>query len=144
MAHKFRTLVLTEELGFIPSPHMVAQKHPWLQFQWIQLLPLVSEGTGPTCGTQTYMWAKHWHIKINSISSETIPVPSRPAAYLSIYCYLFSSSMSSSNSVYFSAQKWQILVMYLNKQMNNKIKEERQEEVKWQRFPYYKRQKEPT
>lgn len=32
--------------------------------------------------------------------------------------------------------------MYQDKQMDNKTKEETQKEARWQRFPYYKRQKE--
>ena len=59
MAHQFRALaILAEDLGSIPSTHMMAQNpiNSQLQFQGIQCPLLASKGTRHACGMHTYMY----------------------------------------------------------------------------------------
>ena len=48
---------LAEDLGLVPSSHVMAHNHPQLQLQEIRL-PLTSSVTRHKCVTCMYMWAK--------------------------------------------------------------------------------------
>lgn len=47
----------TEDLGLVPSTHTVAQNHPELQFQEIEVSPLASVSACQTCEGATYVQA---------------------------------------------------------------------------------------
>lgn len=67
VAQQLRTLAaLIEDLGLVPSTHMLAPNGMLLQFQGIRCLSLACQGIRHTHGEQTYIQTKHSHAETKS------------------------------------------------------------------------------